>query len=328
MENGVELIAKCRGRWKAILVHFGVPVEYLDGKHHPCPVCGGVDRFRFDNQDGTGSWFCGQHLPKQAGYGLQLVLEVLKCSVPEAMNRIEVIVDTAPSAPIIPVRNKIDPRPLLNKLWLLSDPLTGSDMVSKYLHSRGLVLTPRNIRINTSCYEPDSSKRMTAMVARIQNAAGKPISLHRTYLENGSKAEILAAKKIMPGTESLQGSAVRLFSSQDKLFWPGILGIAEGIETAIACAHHFQIATWACISSTLMPSWLPPEQVREVYVFGDNDANYAGQEAAYRLAHILHRKGLIVKVMIPDDVGDFADVWLKKVQKKEGLNNADLYISL
>ena len=328
MKNGVELIAKCRGRWKVILVHFGVPAEYLDGKHHPCPVCGGVDRFRFDNQDGTGSWFCGQHLPKQAGYGLQLVREMLKCSIPEAMDKIEAIIGTVPSASIIPVKNKIDPRPPLNKLWLLSDPLTGSDMVSKYLHSRRLVLTPHNIRINTSCYEPDSSKRMTAMVARIQNPTSKPISLHRTYLENGSKAGIPAAKKIMPGTESLQGSAVRLFSSQEHLLWPGILGIAEGIETAIACTQYFRVATWACISSTLMPSWLPPGQIREIYVFGDNDANYAGQEAAYRLAHTLHRKGLIVKVMIPADVGDFADVWLKKCTKKRGLDNADLYISL
>ena len=316
--NHLELKRQANGKWYDILTKLGIDGSFLTGKHSPCPVCGGKDRFRWDNRNGDGGFFCNQCTP-QAGSGFSLVLRYLNVDFPDALKKIQSIVGGCrimenPTA----LKNGIDPRPALNKLWLLSDHLTGSDMVSKYLHSRGLVLTPRNIRINTSCYEPDSSKRMTAMVARIQNAAGKPISLHRTYLENGSKAGIPAAKKIMPGTESLQGSAVRLFSSQEKLFWPGILGIAEGIETAIACAHHFQIATWACISSTLMPSWLPPEQVREVYVFGDNDANYAGQEAAYRLAHILQRKGLIVKVMIPGDVGDFADVWLKDVQKRRG----------
>lgn len=316
MANGGELIAKCQGRWKVILVRFGVPAEYLDGKHHPCPVCGGTDRFRFDDQDGTGSWYCHQHLPKQAGYGLQLVQEVFRCGVPEALHQIAAIIDTIPPALIIPVKNKVDPRPLLNKLWLLSDHLTGSDMVSLYLHSRGLVLTPQNVRYDRHCYESDSKKPMDALIARIQNVAGKPIGLQRIYLKDGRKAPILSPKKTMPATESLRGSSIRLFFPQSKLFETGVLGVAEGIETAIACAHYFQVATWACINSTLMPSWLPPERIRRIYVFGDNDSNYAGQEAAYRLGHALYSRGFISKVLIPDKPGDWADVWKSFVLKQ------------
>ena len=313
MGLGMYLVEKCRGRWRGILMRFGMAEEYLDGKHHGCPICGGKDRFRFDDKNGEGTWFCNQCTP-QAGYGLRLVEKLCNCSTSEAMNKIDSIIDSIPVT-ISPINtnSNFDPRPSLNKLWLLSNRLTGSDTASKYLHSRGLVLTPRNIRYNTSCYDFDSGKRYHALIARIQRVDGKPICLHRIYLENDRKASIPLPKKLMPATESLRGSSVRLFSSQNKMLWPGTLGVAEGIETAIACAHKFQTATWACLSSTLMPSWAPPKQIREIVVFGDNDANYAGQEAAYKLAHILHNKGLIVKVMIPEKVGDWADVHLDDV---------------
>jgi putative DNA primase/helicase len=279
MANGMELIAKCRGRWKAILTHFGVPIEYLDGKHHPCPVCGGTDRFRFDDQDGGGTWYCNQHLPKQAGFGLQLVQEVLQCNTSRALDCIGSIIDSIPLASVIPVKNKVDPRPMLNKLWFLSNHLTGSDTASLYLHSRGLVLTPRNVRYNTNCYESDSKKQMNALIARIQNAEGKPIGLHRIYLKDNCKAPILMPKKTMPATESLRGSSIRLFSSRSKFFEAGVLGIAEGIETAIACSHYFQIATWACLTSTLMPSWLPPKQIRRIGGLGRCMAKVYNQKA-------------------------------------------------
>ena len=49
-----------RGRWRAILPTLGVPAGVLVNKHGPCPGCGGVDRFRFDDEDGRGSWICSQ----------------------------------------------------------------------------------------------------------------------------------------------------------------------------------------------------------------------------------------------------------------------------
>ncbi|OOS05972.1 putative DNA primase/helicase [Moraxella cuniculi DSM 21768] len=40
--------------------------------HQPCPLCGGKDRFRCDDKDGTGSWICNQC---GAGNGFSLVRE-------------------------------------------------------------------------------------------------------------------------------------------------------------------------------------------------------------------------------------------------------------
>ena len=47
-----------RGRWRAILETLGVPAKALVNRHGPCPVCGGKDRFRFDDKDRKGTFFC------------------------------------------------------------------------------------------------------------------------------------------------------------------------------------------------------------------------------------------------------------------------------
>ena len=50
-----------RGQWASILAAIGgVAVDLLDSKNHPCPGCGGTDRFRFTNVNGDGSVFCNQ----------------------------------------------------------------------------------------------------------------------------------------------------------------------------------------------------------------------------------------------------------------------------
>ncbi|MCH7688119.1 MAG: hypothetical protein IH899_15805 [Planctomycetes bacterium] len=49
-----------RGRWIDILSHFGIDRSILDGKHHPCPKCGGTDRFRLIDAD-EGAVLCNQY---------------------------------------------------------------------------------------------------------------------------------------------------------------------------------------------------------------------------------------------------------------------------
>ena len=70
MKNTAE---RAKGNWQKILVHLGVPVEFLNGRHHPCPACGGKDRFRFDDKQGAGTYICGQC---GAGDGFSLVQKI------------------------------------------------------------------------------------------------------------------------------------------------------------------------------------------------------------------------------------------------------------
>jgi putative DNA primase/helicase len=48
------------GRWPGVLNALGMPSHYLTGKHTPCPICGGKDRFRFLDTGGRGTFICNQ----------------------------------------------------------------------------------------------------------------------------------------------------------------------------------------------------------------------------------------------------------------------------
>jgi putative DNA primase/helicase len=78
MKNNVLDLAK--DRWVEILSTVGgIPVHYLDNKHKPCPSCrDGRDRFRFDDLNGTGSWYCshcgGRDGSGGGGNGMDLLM--------------------------------------------------------------------------------------------------------------------------------------------------------------------------------------------------------------------------------------------------------------
>jgi len=93
----------------------------------------------------------------------------------------------------------------------------------------------------------------------------------------------------MPAVDTVRGGVVRLFPIAEHL------GIGEGIETAVAAAQIFGIGTWAAISANGLEAWQPPQSVRKVTIFGDNDQNFTGQRAAYALANRLRLAGLEVR---------------------------------
>jgi hypothetical protein len=49
-----------RGRWEEIFSRLGYLMPTDPSTHAPCPACGGVDRFRFDNLYGNGTFICSQ----------------------------------------------------------------------------------------------------------------------------------------------------------------------------------------------------------------------------------------------------------------------------
>ena len=125
-----------------------------------------------------------------------------------------------------------------------------------------------------------------AMLAPVVGPDGRLESVHRTYL-----ADVEPCKKLMTPVTGLKGSAVRLFPAGE------CLGIAEGIETAIAAHELFNVPVWAALSTSLMESWAPPPGVRDVIVFGDNDNNFAGQKAAYAVAsRLANRVGASLEI--------------------------------
>ena len=63
-----QVIADATGRWCSILKHLGVPESALSGSPCACPICGGIDRFRFEDRD-EGAYRC-----RRCGVGNGLVL--------------------------------------------------------------------------------------------------------------------------------------------------------------------------------------------------------------------------------------------------------------
>lgn len=83
-----EVRAAARGRWGAILPALGVPAEALENRNRPCPGCGGRDRFRFDDRDGSGSWICGGGGELRAGDGFALLGHVRGLAPADALRAV------------------------------------------------------------------------------------------------------------------------------------------------------------------------------------------------------------------------------------------------
>lgn len=89
-----DVMDAARGRWVEILATIGgISADQLTNKHQPCPLCGGKDRYRFDDQDGNGSWFCnkcgGKDHQGGGGNGMDLLMRHQGWSYPEACHQIE-----------------------------------------------------------------------------------------------------------------------------------------------------------------------------------------------------------------------------------------------
>lgn len=284
------------GKWPGILAALGIDVG--DGRHTKCPVCRtttGRGYFRFDDKGGSGSWIC----ICGAGDGFSLVQKVLGIDFKTAVHEIRKIVGTVEKKVSLPEK-KIEPE-TLRKIFVDSSPVDESDFVGAYLKSRGLATFPPTLRAMNKCWNTELHAEIPAMLAVVMSPAGKGLTLHRTYLSHvGEKAAVEEVKKLMPALGKLSGSAIRLFPPDES----GTIGIAEGIETAIACTEMFNIPTWAAVSSSLMEGFVPPAEVKEVMVFSDNDANFAGQKAAYTLANrLVLRDKIGATVLVPDKRG-------------------------
>ena len=78
-----EITTQAVGKWQSIFSSLGVEVG--NGRHCPCPVCGGKDRFRFDNKNGRGAYFCNQC---GSGDGLELIKNYYHCDAKEASDKV------------------------------------------------------------------------------------------------------------------------------------------------------------------------------------------------------------------------------------------------
>ena len=291
-----------QGKWDEIYSALGISVG--TGKHQPCPVCHGRDRFRLIKDHPNGEYYCNGCKP---GDGLSLVMKYFNIDYKSACEKVDAVLGVKSSfgydAEAKRKYREAKEQYKKNKdrliyLWKNSKRLTGKCDASLYLKRRGLSVIPDTaaLRYIESCHEPDTGKKYSAMLSTFYMPGDKAeaVTIHRTYLNGSGKAPIEKPRKLMPGLKQLAGGAVRLFECND------VLGVAEGVETAIAAHELWDIPVWATLSTSLMESFEPPRNIKHILIFADKDMNYAGERAAYVLANRLCVKNKIhVDVEVP-----------------------------
>lgn len=300
--------AALQGRWKSVLPFLGVSSRYLTGRHGPCPICReGKDRFRFDDKEGKGTWICSKC---GAGDGFKLLEKVNGWSFGYAKREAMKASGTAPAETQAPGRSAEDKRAAALRLWDSSAPIKAADPAGLFLRRRGItqIPSPDVLRFAKCAYFEDGKMiaRLPAMVAAVTGPDGSLATVHRTYLdEHGHKTAMQGGARKLAAGDLPPGSAVRLGEHE------GILGVAEGIETALSAEILFGVPVWACINKVRLQSFIPPQTVNTLIVFGDTDEKFGGQAHAYGLAHRVACAGLKVRVELPGE-GDWNDVLLSR----------------
>lgn len=295
--------------WPRILESLGVPRDILDSnRHHPCPSCGGRDRFRLiDAEDGV--WLCNQCRPK-AGSGFDLLMLLhgwdFKVALREVRKTIGTVEPVSDWHRVNEERKRVEKRnnalAWIKKLWGGGRSIKGTP-AEAYIHNRGLAILPVDARF-THTTGVGFEGVQPCMITAIRNERGLIVALHRTFItEDGLKAVVgegNSNKQLTTPVGTVTGAAARVSE------WSGgVLGVAEGIETALAAREQFNIPVWACISAHGLESFMVPKGVSDLRIFGDRDEGGRGQEAAFKLAA---RYPLISGVHLPVEVGDWLDV--------------------
>lgn len=206
-------------------------------------------------------------------------------------------------------------RPRIKATWDQGHNLVMGDPPTLYLKRRGLGgmwPLPACLRYHPALpYWEDGKVIGTypAMLAKFRGTDGRCVAIHQTYLTlDGHKADVPSVKKISPAAGLLAGGCIPLADPFER-----VLGVAEGIETALCAGAASALPVVATYSAGCMGSFQWPQGVKRLVIFGDNDESGTGQAAARKLESRANAAGLSVSVLIPNATGeDWADVYARR----------------
>lgn len=183
-------------------------------------------------------------------------------------------------------------------LWNAARPVRGT-AGETYLHSRGLHAATDALRFLAHARHPYANEAgLTALLAAVHGPDDLLLAVQRTFLTRlGMKAGVDPARMMLG----------RLGHGAVKLAPPtSVLGLAEGVETALAASQLHGFPCWAACGARLERVVLPAV-VRHVVLCADNDP--PGLATAYRAARRYRAEGRYVEALIPETPGtDWADV--------------------
>jgi len=292
--RAAEIHTRIGPAWPAILAQLGIAEEHLrPRKSGPCPNCGGTNRYTFDNRKGRGDFICRGC---GAGDGFALLERVHGWTFSEARRRVldaaGIVADSPRQAAQDVNRAVIAPPPAtpvaapparVRSIARSACAVADCPDAASYLESRGLWPLPAGCTLKAHAAldywnEGQHVGRYPGLVAEVRDLAGELVTSHVTYLENGRKLEGREPRKILSKVEGRQGCAVRLTPATE------MLGIAEGIETALSAALFDGVPTWAALNTSFLAKFEPPAGVSLLRIYGDRD-----EPGLLAVAHLMER---------------------------------------
>ena len=178
-------------------------------------------------------------------------------------------------------------------------PLAGT-VGEAYLRARGLS-DPGSLDLMFHPDLPDfeTKRGWPGLITLARFASGdRAPGIHRTFLLDDGSAKAPVGKKMLG---SVADAAVRLFAMPED----GHLGVAEGIETALAAHALFSRPVWAALSADGLARFRWPDGTTRITIYAD--AGDAGRQAAATLSDRLNRADIPNEIVLPLHGDDFND---------------------
>jgi hypothetical protein len=165
------------------------------------------------------------------------------------------------------------------RVWDVSGPIAATP-AETYLANRFLVPPWRDLRYNprTPLGRGRAAVFRPALIAAVREGH-RIVAIHRTFLDPvaASKANDLTNPRMMLGRPGR--GAVQLAPAAT------ILGLAEGIETALAAMRLHRIPVWATLGTERAAHVLLPRRLERLVLLFDRDAAGWKANRQIRLAH-------------------------------------------
>ncbi|EGI4466661.1 toprim domain-containing protein [Escherichia coli] len=286
-----------RGHWPRILPALGLNV--VKNRHMPCPVCGGTDRFRFDDQEGRGTWLCNQC---GAGDGMDLVKKALRINLTEAAARVNSLTGNLPpvDAAAVAPADAGDNEAAREAAAALAQQLVSSAREAagnSYLSRKGwpeqscLTLTkPQKIAITT--YRPGD------MVVPLHDMNGQLVNVQLINAEG--------VKRTPKGGQVKEACHVLASGTPAKRIW-----LTEGYATGLTVHNLTGDEVWVALSSSNLPSLAGLAREKHatlpLLIAADRDLNGDGQRKAQKAAEACN-----ATVALPPVFGDWNDAYTQQ----------------
>lgn len=282
------------GHWPVLLPALGIPLA-VNGKPQPCPVCGGKDRFRFDNRDGRGTWICNQC---GAGDGLNLVEKALSLSAKAAAARVADLLGEASDRPLLaPVPAQQDKAQAQQQAARQAQTLVAAAQVqagNAYLTAKGwpdgetLTLQGAPLRVGGITYQPGD------LLLPLVNCAGDIVNVQ--LINAAGDKRTLAGGQVKAACHWLTGR-------DNAVIW-----LTEGYATGLTV--HQLTGETVCVALSANNLAAVAQALRErdpdarLLLAADNDENGTGQTRAAEAADTVAGQPAL-----PSVPGDWNDVY-------------------